>query len=189
MGSNFSQAAGQTLLALTPDYQPTVIAVNDGAVTQHDAGGQARLEGIADAEAVEAAVRAIRAAMGCELDAAVPVTKADAVSEVLDASTTTKKFRFAMRLRLVAKVHARKKGRANKPIGKARANLKPKPVVAAKPVKKRRPDLFAEKVKRPVSKRPATKIFIEKRPKRTAEIVAFPVRKPHSLAPRLKRAA
>lgn len=132
----------------------------------------------ADAKAVEAAVNAITAAMA-----------EDAAPVVSDAVNSARKFKLAMRLRFVAKIQACKKGRALKPVGKARANLKPKPVVAARPVKKRGPEPFASKVKRPVAKRPVVKIYIEKRSRPTAQILAFPVRKPLPGALRLRRAA
>jgi hypothetical protein len=106
----------------------------------------------------------------------------------------SRQFKLAMRLRYVAKVQRWKNGKKPKPTGKARANLKPKPVaaglgVAGKAVKKRGPSLFPVKVMPATAKRPTTRIYIAKKPKKTAEIVAFPVRKPLPYAPRLRRAA
>jgi len=195
-GSDIAQAAAQTGLEPAPDCFQSVVATLPGAMTLPDLNVSDDAQAIADAEAVDAAMRAIRAAIDSDVGAfaiAEPVLLAGAdagsANETVAAPMTT--FRFAMRMRPVAKLPVRKKGRAAKakPVGKARVNLKPKPVVVAKTVKKRGPDLFATKVKRPVAKRPTTKIFIETRPKRTAEILAFPVRKPLSFAPRLKRAA
>lgn len=195
-GSNIAQATGPTGLDQAPECSPNVVATVHGAMTIQDVNASVNAEAIADAEAVDAALRAIRAAFDSHeevLAVAEPVLLdgTDAGSANVAVPASTKTFRLAMRLRPVVKIPVRKKGRAAKakPVGKARMNLKPKPVIVAKPVKKRGPDLFATKVKRPVAKRPTTKIFIETRPKRTAEILAFPVRKPLSFAPRLKRAA
>ena len=104
------------------------------------------------------------------------------------AASTIKRFRLATRLRAVAKLKSRKKGAKVLPVGKARANLKPKPVVIGR-APKRTPDLFATKVKRPAPKKAATKIQIVQRPKKTAEIVMFPARKTPSFAPRVKQRA
>ena len=100
-------------------------------------------------------------------------------------------FKLATRLRYVAKVQRWKNGKKPKPAGKARANLKPKPkpVVVGKVAKKRGPSLFPVKMKPVAPKKPTTRIYIEQKPKRTAEIVFFPVRKPKLGAPRLRRAA
>jgi hypothetical protein len=113
---------------------------------------------------------------------------------VIKPVNRARQFKLAMRLRAVAKVQRWKNDKKPKPTGKARANLKPKPVAAGpgvrgKVAKKHGPSLFPVKVKPVTAKKPATRIYIEQKPKRTAEIVAFPVRKPLPYAPRLKRAA
>lgn len=123
-----------------------------------------------------------------------PVVIEPEASVIIKPVDRSRQFKLAMRLRYVAKVQRWKNGKKPKPIGKARANLKPKPVVAGlvssgKAAKKRGPSLFPVKVKPITAKRPTTRIYIAKKPKKSAEIVAFPVRKPLPYAPRSRRAA
>ncbi len=103
--------------------------------------------------------------------------------------TSSRQFKLAKRLAYVAKVQRWKNGKKPKPVGKARANLKPKPVVAGGVAKKRGPSLFPTKMTPVTARKATTRIYIEKKPKKSAEIVTFPIRKPLPGAPRLKRAA
>lgn len=141
----------------------------------------------ADPVAIE--VAALPVAVAEPVAGAVPVA-VEAIADLVAVPVRRPvQFKLAMRLRYVAKVQRWKNGKKPKPVGKARANLKPKPVVIGKVAKKRGPSLFPVKMKPVTAKKPTTRIYIEKKPKRTAEIVKFPVRKPLPSAPRLKRAA
>lgn len=156
-----------------------------------------RLFGFSGSKAAVAPVLLAEQVVACEevLPAIIevgvlPVFAAEPVVEaVVEAVRRAPQFMFALRLRYVGKVQRWKNGKKPKPVGKARANLKPKPVVVGKVAKKRGPSLFPAKMKPVTAKKPTTRIYIEKKPKKTAEIVKFPVRKPMLGAPRLKRAA
>ncbi|MEQ1697151.1 MAG: hypothetical protein ABL901_15055 [Hyphomicrobiaceae bacterium] len=144
---------------------------------------------IAECDAVKPVViEAVRPVLASE-PVADAVVLAVAVVDVVVPVRQSPQFKFAMRLRYVAKVHRWKNGKKPKPVGKARANLKPKPIVAGKVVKKRGPSLFPVKMKPVTAKKPTLRIYIEKTPKKTAEILPFPIRKPLQSAPRLRRAA
>ena len=123
-------------------------------------------------------------------DVILPIAIAKAVTDaVVVPVRRSPQFKLAMRLAYVAKIQRWKNGKKPKPIGKARANLKPKPVVAGKVGKTRGPSLFPAKMKPVTARKPTTRIYIEKKPQKTAEILKFPLRKPLPGAPRLKRAA
>ena len=156
-----------------------------------------RLFGLSGPKAVVAPVMLAEQVVACEVvvpmiveEVVLPVLAAEPVVEAaVEVVRRSPQFKLAMRLRYVAKVQRWKNGRKPKPVGKARANLKPKPVVVGKVAKKRGPSLFPTKMKPVTAKKPTTRIYIEKKPKKTAEIVKFPIRKPLACAPRLKRAA
>ena len=114
-----------------------------------------------------------------------------AIQPVLRTALVRRSKRLSIGARLAGAAKLKRKGSGHKakPVGKARANLKPKPVVAKTKVSKRSPSLFPTKVKVPTARKATTKIFIETRAKKSAEIVGFPVRKPLLATPRLKRAA
>lgn len=130
----------------------------------------------------------------------VPVPTAELAKAPVSGLSPKRSARSAVLAARLAGV-SRRNGRTvpprKKPIGKARANLKPKPVMPTQHVAgakgskvgKRSPDLFATKVAARVAKKPTTRIYIEKRVKPSAQIIAFPVRKPRLAAPRLKRVA
>ena len=123
-------------------------------------------------------------------DVILPLAFAKAVAgAVVVPVRRSPQFKLAMRLAYVAKVQRWKNGKKPKPVGKARANLKPKPVVVGNVAKRRGPSLFPTKMRPVAAKKPTTRIYIEKKPQKTAEILKFPLRKPLPGAPRLKRAA